>query len=154
MKSILYVKPETLNSSLPALMAGLVGLVYLLAALSKLMDPVGFYHSVQAYRLLPDLPAWWLAHYLPCLELAAGLVLWLPGWRRTGAWFVVCLSMVFIFALGSLLIRGMDISCGCFGTGDGWWNSVPVALIKNGVLLTAAVWVLRKDRYLLAKHII
>jgi hypothetical protein len=132
-------KPSTRKPQQQA-MAWLCGLIYVLAAVPKLLEPVAFYRSVLAYRLVPEGPAWVLAHTLPWLELMAGLALVAPSasCRRAGAGWVAVLSVVFLLALASVGARGMDISCGCFGTGAGWWNSVPVAMAKNAVLLVAA----------------
>lgn len=132
-------KPTTRNSQQSTL-AWLCGGVYLLAAGPKLADPEAFYRGILAYKLLPDLPSWLLAHTLPWLELGVGLALLAPSisWRRAGAGWVAVLSVVFLLALGSVWARGMDIACGCFGAGGGWWNSVPVAMGKNAVLLLAA----------------
>lgn len=136
-------QPATRNPQQPVI-AWLCGLVYVLAAVPKLGDVEGFVGSVRAYQLLPEWFVGAVAFVLPWLELLVGLALLAPSssWRRAGAGWVAALSVVFLLVLGSVWVRGMDISCGCFGNGGGWWNSVPVAMGKNVVLLLAAKTVL------------
>jgi hypothetical protein len=39
-------------------------------------------------------------------------------WHRSAAWIVSILTIVFIIAIGSVIFRGLDIECGCFGSGS------------------------------------
>jgi uncharacterized membrane protein YphA (DoxX/SURF4 family) len=56
-----------------------------------------------------------LAVYLPWLEFILGLFIILGILHRTSALFLAFLNVVFTLAILSVIIRGMEIDCGCFG---------------------------------------
>jgi hypothetical protein len=69
--------------------------------------------------LLPDIIINLLALVLPMLELFLATSL-LSGIYTRGASFIASiLFLVFATALSINLIRGLDISCGCFGKSSG-----------------------------------
>ncbi len=121
-----------------------VSLVLLVAATGKLLDPAGFGAAIERYRLVPPLVAGGLALYLPWLELALALAWWSSRWRRSAGVLICALLAVFVFAVASSWMRGLDIRCGCFGKALD--SSLPLALARNVVLLLAAGWVWRTDQ--------
>lgn len=126
-----------------AVLRVLVTLILLMAAIEKLRDPAAFGQAIERYRLLRELPSAVLALYLPWLELILALAWWLPWTRRqTGA--VICgLMAVFTAVVASVLVRGLDIRCGCFGESLDF--SPPLALARNILLLAAAGWIWLAD---------
>ena len=94
-----------------------LGLVFVLAALSKIADPPGFAKAIWMYQLAP---AWSLhpaALMLPWLELLCGLALCLGLWTRVAASWIAGFLLLFILALSVNLARHHPVDCGCFGTG-------------------------------------
>ncbi len=91
-----------------------LGLLFIAAAIPKLLDPPGFAHMVYNYRILPGGLVNLLALVLPWLELLCGVALVLGIWSRTAASLVSLLLLVFIAALTFNLLRGNAIDCGCF----------------------------------------
>lgn len=102
-----------------ALRLGLGGLFVVTGAL-KLADPSAFAVEIHNYQLFPAL-APILAATLPAMELAIGasLVAGPRPWLRAGALSSLALMAVFTVAVGSAALRGINISCGCFGAGSG-----------------------------------
>jgi hypothetical protein len=103
----------------------------------KLGDPTAFANEITNYRLLPSL-APWLAATLPAVEIALGIALVIaPGpWRRAAALATIALMAVFTVAVSQVVVRGINIDCGCFGG-----NTGPVTLLTVGrdlVLLAMA----------------
>jgi len=96
-------------------LAGFLGGLFIYSGLLKIMDPAAFAGAVKNYRLLPAVFVSAAAIILPWWELAAGVAVWIPKWRRAGALVLAGLACVFLIAVISALIRGLDISCGCFG---------------------------------------
>jgi uncharacterized membrane protein YphA (DoxX/SURF4 family) len=96
-----------------------VAALFLLAAWPKLLDPAAFSTAINNYRLLPPLGSALVGHSLPWLELVTAIALLLPRPRlRQGAWLLATLlSALFLTAQTTAWARGLDISCGCFGTG-------------------------------------
>ncbi len=92
----------------------LLGLVFLVAAWPKLLDPPGFAKAVAHYDLLPAVLVPAVALTLPWLEALAGLALVLGVWIRPAALWAGLMLLAFTGALGFNLARGHAVDCGCF----------------------------------------
>jgi uncharacterized membrane protein YphA (DoxX/SURF4 family) len=93
-----------------------IGIIFLYAGIMKIADPSGFAQALYNYRLLPGWAINPLAITLPWVECVAGASLLLGIWTLGGGLVASVLFAVFAAALGINLIRGLDISCGCFST--------------------------------------
>ena len=93
-----------------------VGLVFIAAALPKLIDPPGFAKAIWAHGLFPAWSLNPLALVLPWLELFCGVSLCLGFWMRAAALWVGALLLSFCLALSINLARHRPVDCGCFGT--------------------------------------
>ena len=93
-----------------------VGGVFIYAGATKIGSPAAFYTDIQAYRILPHLAAWGMAVYLPWLEIFCGLGVVFKLCYRGALLSLLILMIVFTIALASGMARGLDISCGCFGS--------------------------------------
>jgi len=91
-----------------------LGLLFVAAALPKLVDPPSFAHMIYNYRLVPGALVNLMALVMPWLELLAGLALILGIWTRASAGIVGALLLVFLAAISLNLARGNAIDCGCF----------------------------------------
>jgi putative oxidoreductase len=91
-----------------------LGSVFLVAAMGKLDDPVRFLGNVADYKLLP---AWLLPFFttgLPGVELACAIGL-IAGYEvRAYALVTSGMMLMFMVALLSAILRGMDLDCSCF----------------------------------------
>ncbi|HEX5219928.1 MAG TPA: MauE/DoxX family redox-associated membrane protein [Verrucomicrobiae bacterium] len=138
------------------LLGGLLGLLMLWAAVSKLANPTEFLGSLYGYQLpLPRLVMQTVAVVLPWLELLCGLLLVSGLWMETALAIVTTLLAVFVLATGQAWLRGLDISCGCFSLKvfgldsspglDRFFESVAFAFFRNLVLLTVTALLFRKQ---------
>ena len=93
----------------------LVAGVFLVAAIPKLQDPLTFAEDIQNYDAFPDFSAHFLAAMVPILELLAALALFIPRFRDGAVAIIAALDFAFIALIASVLVRGIDIRCGCFG---------------------------------------
>ncbi|HEQ60807.1 MAG TPA: DoxX family protein [Firmicutes bacterium] len=100
---------------LRTILAWAVGIVFLYAAVLKIADPADFAQNIKYYKLVPLWAVNAIALVLPWWELSAALALFIPGWRRAGAAMILAMTCVFMGAVASAIVRGLDISCGCFG---------------------------------------
>ena len=66
--------------------------------------------------------AYWAAYFLPALELVCGVGVLIPKLRKEAAFLIVVMMLVFIVAIISAWVRGLDISCGCFGGSEATAN--------------------------------
>jgi putative oxidoreductase len=108
--------------------------VFLTAALFKLQDPSSTLTSIYQYKILSWEASDWLACALPWVETVAALGLWVPQFRLGAILLGSALLWLFVAALLSALARNLDISCGCFGTGN-VASQVGVRLVEDLILL-------------------
>lgn len=120
------------------LLAWGLGAIFVYAAVLKIRDPAAFAQAIKYYKLMPLGTVNAMALLLPWWELAAGLAILVPHWRRAGAGVIFALLLVFTVAVGLAIARGLDISCGCFGTASRK-NTTSTLLGDLGML--AAAWI-------------
>ena len=92
-----------------------IGATFVYAGVVKALSPIRFTSDIHNYRLLPWSMAVALAFYLPWLEIVCGLALLLGRFYRAAVAILLALTIIFIVASAAARIRGIDISCGCFG---------------------------------------
>jgi uncharacterized membrane protein YphA (DoxX/SURF4 family) len=121
-----------------------LGGVFLAAALPKMWRPDQFADAVNNYKILPYFLVNLAAIALPWVEFLFGIFL-IAGIKVRAASLASALLMaVFLAAIVSAWARGIDISCGCFGTGA---DGVPISwheIIRDSVFLALALWVFFK----------
>lgn len=121
--------------------------VYLYAAVPKIADPAGFAKSIYNYQMLPDAAINPLALFLPWLELfAAVALLAAPPLRRGALALIAAMTVVFIGAIGSAMLRGIDIDCGCFSTTGKGMRTGWAHLLLDFALLALCVALARSGR--------
>jgi hypothetical protein len=113
-----------------------LGALFVVAGALKLRDPTAFATEVANYHLLAGL-APLIAATLPSVEITSGLLLAIgpPALRRASALVATTLMGVFTVAVAQVLVRGINVACGCFGGSSG-----PVTgwtLLRDLLLLAA-----------------
>jgi len=122
-----------------------LGGVFLYAGGLKALDPASFALSIDNYRLLPYPVAAAMAVYLPWLEIVCGLgVLW-PKTSRGALAVLLGLCLVFSGAIASAWIRGLDISCGCFGADEANRFSLVLSLARSVSLVVVCGWLFWRE---------
>ncbi|MBD3291032.1 DoxX family protein, partial [candidate division KSB1 bacterium] len=112
---------------------------------SKILDPATFAEDIDNYRILPYLLVSIVAVVLPWLEVLCGISL-ISGKFKSGALFIlVGLSLIFLIAISSALVRGLDISCGCFSTNNEATRIGLTKLFENIALLAATVFLFHQS---------
>ncbi|WP_309397628.1 MauE/DoxX family redox-associated membrane protein [Cerasicoccus maritimus] len=125
------------------ILAVALGGFFIYAGVGKIAAPVDFFESILNYQLVGAELAWLVAMFLPWLEVLAGAALIWPKLRCGGLLWIGGMLLVFIVALITALVRGLDIECGCTGTGG---SSVTYTLIQDIFLLAAIVAICLLDR--------
>ena len=125
-----------------ALVRILIGLVFLIAGLEKLLSPYqNFLYVIQAYQVLPAAGENLTARVFPWVELFAGLFTVLGLWTPWSLKANLVLNSIFITVVGQALLRGLDIDqCGCFGSLA--HISLQQVLVLDSVLLLSIVYLL------------
>ena len=105
--------------SLLALFSRIVlGVVLIYASIDKIIHPEAFAKLIGNYNVLPFGLENVVAIILPTLELIVGCCLILGIMLDGSAIITAGMMIVFIFALSQAMIRGIDVSCGCFNVSD------------------------------------
>ena len=120
----------------------IIAAVFLYAGVVKILDPAAFAVDINNYRLMPYPVAGLMAAVLPWLEVMCAGLLIAGRWMRGAALILVGLNAVFLLAILSAMVRGLDISCGCFGSGPEA-SSVGIRhLVEDLLLLLGSAWIL------------
>jgi putative oxidoreductase len=122
-----------------------LGAIFIYASWHKILAPEEFARSIVNYRILPGESVNLLAIVLPWIELVCGLLLVLGLFTGGSILLVAFMMTVFLVAIGSALVRGIDISCGCFAS-DGADRVNILFLIRDIVLFACALQVFLFDR--------
>jgi uncharacterized membrane protein YphA (DoxX/SURF4 family) len=136
-----------------------LGVVFIAAAVPKIVDPLGFANSIANYHLMPQDAINLLALCLPWIELIVGAALVLGLSVRANLLNIGAMLCVFIVAISLAMSRGLDISCGCFSVATEksaqmtrstliwdiiWLAMCAHALIFDRGVLTPARWLAKR----------
>ncbi|MGK2907135.1 MAG: MauE/DoxX family redox-associated membrane protein [Desulfuromonadales bacterium] len=123
-----------------------LALVFVYAGAVKMQDLVAFAGHVAAYQILPYAMNYLVAATLPYMEFIAGIMLLLNARVRPALLVVGGMTLVFMAALLSVILRGLEIDCGCFDLSGGQDVSADIALLRDiGLMgLVMLVWWLRQ----------
>jgi uncharacterized membrane protein YphA (DoxX/SURF4 family) len=94
----------------------IVGGVFIWAGVLKIADPLGFAQSIKNYQVVPSGLALIIAVVLPWVEVLSGAFLIIGVFKRSSALLISLLLIGFIGLVALALARGIDTSCGCFGS--------------------------------------
>ncbi len=127
--------------------------IFLYAGVSKIWD---FHHwasatpdftiAIQRFQIIP-----WpevtmlLAIYLPWMEVIAAIALFLPRLRLGALALINVITLIFLGALTSAWIRGIKISCNCFGREDAPSNNYLTPIVRDLVILAVAAFLLWRE---------
>jgi putative oxidoreductase len=123
----------------------IVGGVFIYAGALKALDPIRFAIDIDNYKILPWAISVRFAFYLPWLEILSGLALVFRFLYRGGLSILSALVLIFLGATIAAKVRGLDITCGCFGHASQDW-SFPQHLAIDLALLAAIAILLFKDK--------
>lgn len=117
-----------------------VGGIFVFSSVEKTANPNAFALLIDNYRLFPHEVSLILASFLPWMELVCGMAILSGVGHRGGGLAAGTLTFGFTIAVVSGLLRGLDISCGCYtldpDVGKIGWMKV----IENTGLLLLSVF--------------
>lgn len=120
-----------------------LGAVFMYASFDKMANPEAFANIIDNYHLLPYQLVNPLAIFLPWLELITGLLLITGKWVKGSLLIYNALLVIFIIALVQALIRGLDISCGCFSVNPSSTSEVWLRVIEDIALFFVSFMMLK-----------
>jgi len=116
----------------------IVGGVFIYAGAIKALDPIRFANDIDNYKIFPWAISVRLAFYLPWLEILCGLALIGRKLYLGGLSILAALISIFIVATVAAKLRGLDVTCGCFGHASKHWSfagHITFDLILLGIVL-------------------
>ncbi len=122
-----------------------LGGLFIYAGIVKALNPSQFFIDIQSYHLLPHFLAVAMAIYLPWLEIVCGGALVFKKHDSGALILLLTMMTIFILALSSAWVRGLDISCGCFGK-QILHVSYPWLLARDIGILTGIMILVRKAK--------
>jgi putative oxidoreductase len=111
--------------------------LFLFAGTLKLQTPGKFAEALMGFKIVPDHLVNFLVFATPWIELTAGALLLIGLWSRAAALVIVGMLATFLAAIVSIIARGIDTQCSCFGdleigcTGPVGWCQI----IRNTILI-------------------
>jgi putative oxidoreductase len=123
-----------------------IAAVFIYAGISKAIAPLRFVSDIDNFHILPWPVPPLLAFYLPWLEIICGVALLFARFDRGALLILLPLTLVFVAALTSAQIRGLDITCGCFGHGTRDLSFVSHIALNFGILAALILFLRRSDQ--------
>ena len=114
----------------------LLGVVFIYASIDKIAKPEGFAQAIYNYRMMPHVAINLMAIVMPWLELICGILIVIGIFVRGSALLIGFMLLVFVIAISFALVRGLDISCGCFRVEGG--HALAADLLVRDVLMLIA----------------
>ena len=119
----------------------IIGGVFIYAGMTKMREPLAFADNIATFQILPKELINLFALGLPPFEIITGSMLVIGWQKRAAAFSIMILTGFFILALGQALARGLNVDCGCFGSGKPSVWKTWMGLGRDAVLLMAAWWI-------------
>lgn len=131
-----------------------VGVTFIYASFYKIIEPGDFARSIWYYHMVPGNLINLMALILPWVELICGFCLILGIFYRGTIILVNLMTLMFIVALISAILRGINIDCGCFKAAQVSSESALRALWFDLVLLvfTVQLFFSRSRKWMLSKR--
>jgi len=128
-----------------------LGALWMYAGVMKLRDPQQFFEDVRNFKITGWDLSMLIAIYLPWLEAVVGTALVFRRWIAGASALSGIMAFVFLGAIVSAWVRGLDISCGCFGHDDANRTNYPLHVGMNVVLLAVSALIFRLEYRLSAR---
>ena len=141
------------NDQLTMLSRLLIGGMYIVASYYKIVEPASFAKSIWQYHLVLGSLINLMVLILPWLEILIGLAIIVGLSYRGAVLWANLLLVVFIVALASTIVRGIDIDCGCFKAGQSATGPAWQALLFDlvAILFSLQLWFSRSRRWRLSR---
>jgi putative oxidoreductase len=114
-----------------------LGIVFLISSYTKLKDPMGFAQAIENYKIFGAFLSRWGAIFIPVLEFILAIFLITGIWIKETFITTTALYIIFDVMIFQAYLRGLDISCGCFGT-----SHSPIDIwkfLENGIFTALAI---------------
>lgn len=94
----------------------LLALVFARSSTAHVASPYAFLDAISGYQMLDRSSAVIVAAFVPFLQMALAVTLVFHWWPATSYALATFCFLIFLSVQAIAVYRGLDISCGCFGT--------------------------------------
>ncbi len=118
-----------------------LGMLFLYAAIDKIIHPARFAEVIYHYKILPIPFINFFAVIIPWIEIGIGLSLIFNLLPEIGSLILILLTTVFVIMIASAMMRGLNIECGCFSLDSkssyvGWKRILEdLVMIAGGIMV-------------------
>ena len=124
-----------------------IGGLFLAACFHKILNPMNFALDIATYQMTPLFLINIMAVTMPWIELFVGIML-ISGFKvKPATLLALGMMLMFTIAKTSVVLRGMDMSCGCFASSS--MDSDPItwkSVTENFVYIILLIYVLILDK--------
>ena len=143
------------SMNLPLIFRIILGVVFIYASYSKILDPISFSDNIHNYHITPTAIENLAALIIPWMELIVGVFLIIGVFLEGTISITIGMLIFFIIILSQAVFRGIDVHCGCFKSeADVGVTDLRFELIKriveDFVLLGMAYIVKMRDKFTLS----
>ena len=143
------------SMNLPLIFRIILGVVFIYASYSKILDPISFSDNIHNYHITPTAIENLAALIIPWMELIVGVFLIIGVFLEGTISITIGMLIFFIIILSQAVFRGIDLHCGCFKSeADVGVTDLRFELIKriveDFVLLGMAYVVQMRDKFTLS----
>ena len=123
-----------------------MGVMWIIAGATKLGNRVYMTQIIEAYEIFT--PEWsgYLAVLIGPLEIAGGLFLILGLFLRQASQVGIFVLILFIIGIAQAWMRGLEISCGCFGEKviENYPLEYAGTIIRDIILIILHIWIIKR----------
>ena len=120
----------------------ILGVVFILAAADKVLEPGKFAIAVRGYQLIPVELSNLFAIVVAWGELIAAIMLIFGVFTRKAAGAIFLMLLMFVVAIVAVMVRGFVIDCGCFANEGGSQTGFRL-ILRNVFLMVSALMIMR-----------
>jgi putative oxidoreductase len=121
------------------------GVLLIFAAYTKLKDDIRIFEgSIEKYKIVPKVLLPIAARLVVATEIVIFLLCLAPPFSLISAIAIFALGSMFFIVQLNVIMRGLDISCGCFGDGE---TKIGLKTIVIPVFMTLASGVVLCSHY-------
>jgi uncharacterized membrane protein YphA (DoxX/SURF4 family) len=150
MKVAKKIKKILSNPILLFFLRVIMGVVFIIASVNKIIEPEYFKAVIAEYKILPDIFVPLFAIILPWIELLCGIMLILDIYTQSNALIMLGILCIFIIGMSINLYQGIIHDCGCFDL-FGKEDISVFTLLRDliFILLTLPILLYSKNNFLL-----
>lgn len=116
-----------------------LGAIFLYASADKILHPEQFAHALSNYKLLPKELLNFFALLLPWMEVTIGVFLIFGLFEWVSLTLYNVLMLVFMAAIAISLMRGLNISCGCFTSDPNADKMTWLSMMRDSLILVLSL---------------